>query len=609
MQFGRSITAAFAFLSVPCAIASAQVTQRVSVSTNSTQANFSSYYTRVSNDGRFVAFESMASNLVPNDTNNANDVFVRDRVLGTTERVTVSSTGAQANASGALFARSYLSISSDGRFVAFSNDAPNLAPNDTAGNLDVFLRDRQLGTTELISVNRTGTQGNGTSHDSWISDDGRYVAFSSYASNLVLGDTNGSCDVFVRDRQLGTTERISVNTIGVQGNSNSQYASMSPDGRYIAYNSYSTNLVTADTNGMPDVFLRDRQAGTTIRVSVTSGGGFEVNGASTSPSISANGRYVAFESQADNLVPGNDLNGASDAFVADILLGTVERVSVSNGGFEANAGIFNFQYPSPMISADGRYVTFWSASTNLTEDTNNAIDVFVHDRRNHSTERVSVNSHGLEGDVASMWPSISANGRFVAFASAANNFLIQDTNQDFDIYVHDRLDGTAITNVCVPGTNGTLPCPCNNPPSAPGHGCENSASTGGAVLSASGGAFLSSDDLVFTMTGGKPASACVLMEFPAAYTPGMVYGQGVHCTSGSSLVLYKQTSSGGSIKVPDYGRFDMPVTEISAFRGYPISPGQSWCYVVDYRDGTVLGGCPSRNTVNTTQTVQVTWAP
>ena len=284
--------------------------QRVSVASDGTAANDDSWNPNLSADGRFIAFASEASNLVPGDTNGASDIFVHDRQTGTTERVSVASDGTQANN------ESYDSaISDDGRYVAFSSDATNLVSGDTNGYTDVFVHDRQTGETERVSVASNGSQANNESQSPTISRDGRFVAFNSYASNLIPGGTNGTTDIFVHDRQTGTTERISIASDGSQANGGSSSAAISSDGHFVAFASYASNLVPDDTNSMQDIFLHDRQSGETIRVSIASDG-TQANNYSENPAVSEDGRYVAFVSQASNLVPG-DTNGHEDIFVKD----------------------------------------------------------------------------------------------------------------------------------------------------------------------------------------------------------------------------------------------------------------------------------------------------
>jgi Tol biopolymer transport system component len=284
-------------------------TNRVSVASNGTQGNGNSFASSISTDGRYVVFESFASNLVSGDTNGVEDVFVHDRQTGQTSRVSVASNGVQGNDP------SYTPfLSADGRYVAFASDANNLVSGDTnSSTADVFVRDLQTNQTSRVSVASSGTQGNDFSSSPSLSTDGRYVAFISEASNLVSGDTNGVADIFVHDRQTGQTSRVSVASSGTQGNSGSFAPYLSPDGRYVAFQSTASNLISGDTNNRDDVFVRDWQTGQTSRVSVASNG-TQGNGSSFNPSPSAAGHYVAFESFANNLVDG-DTNSVTDVFV------------------------------------------------------------------------------------------------------------------------------------------------------------------------------------------------------------------------------------------------------------------------------------------------------
>ncbi len=207
------------------------------------------------------------------------------------------------------------SISADGRYVGFSSSANNLVPGDTNGIDDAFVYDRQGGTIVRISVASDGTQGNGYSSGCQISADGNFASFSSSANNLVPGDTNGTLDIFVYDRQTDTIERISVASDGTQANSQSTGGSMSANGRFVGFASSASNLVPGDTNGTNDAFVYDRQTDTIQRVSLASDG-TQANSQSMAPSISSDGRFVGFSSWASNLVP-NDTNGVSDIFVYD----------------------------------------------------------------------------------------------------------------------------------------------------------------------------------------------------------------------------------------------------------------------------------------------------
>ena len=334
--------------------AQAAVAERVSVASDGTQGDgrSGSQYAfgpslAVSADGRYVAFESQATNLVTGDTNAVGDIFVRDRDTGTTTRVSVSSSDVQGNGD-----CSSPSISADGRYVAFNSAASNLVSGDTNARNDVFVRDRDTGVTTRVSLTSGGAQANGHSGYLSLSADGGHVAFASEATNLVSGDTNGWYDVFVRDLGGGVTTRVSVATGGAQANGPSGYPSLSADGGYVAFSSDATNLVAGDTNAKTDIFVRNRTGVSTTRVSVASSGTQAVLECDY-PCISADGRYVSFRSYAFNLVTG-DWNGIHDAFLHDRLNGTTELVSRSSDGSQYNDGIYN----PPTISADGRYVAF-----------------------------------------------------------------------------------------------------------------------------------------------------------------------------------------------------------------------------------------------------------
>ncbi|MCB8951867.1 MAG: PD40 domain-containing protein [Ardenticatenales bacterium] len=380
----------------------------------------------MSADGRYVAFTSDAGNLVNGDTNDETDIFVYDRQTRQISRVSVASDGAQANGISQLPA-----ISADGRYVAFVSAASNLVIGDTNW-FDVFVHDRQTGQTTLVSVASDGTQANDLSTATAISGDGRYVAFESKASNLVPNDTNGWDDIFVHDRQTGQTVRVSVASDGTQANGNSEKPAISADGRYVAFQSWATNLVDNDNNGIGDVFVHDRLTGETTRVSVASDG-TEANSLVYAPAISGNGQLVAFNTDASNLVD-NDTNNKVDVYVHDRQTGQTSRISVTSDGAEGDD-----HSHEPALSFDGRYVAFQSNATNLIDnDTNGVYDVFVHDRQTGQTIRVSLTYGGTEANGDSVLSSISADGRYVAFTSFASNLVRGDFNGYFDIFVRDR---------------------------------------------------------------------------------------------------------------------------------------------------------------------------
>jgi Tol biopolymer transport system component len=361
----------------------------------------------ISADGRFVVFASSAPDLVAVPWNGMWQIYLRDRGAGTTELISVTASGLPGNEGSGVDA----SINADGRYVAFASNASDLVSGDTNLNSDIFVRDRGTGVTERVSISGNGAQATGGSDESSISADGRYVAFTSWASNLVAGDTNASGDVFVRDREAGTTTRISIAPDGTQA-VNSRYPIISADGRYVAFVSSES---PEDYGG--SIFVRDRQAGATERVDLSTSGE-PANRKSSAPVISADGRYVAFTSSATNLVPG-DTSWTDDIFVRDRIAGTTERVTKATVG----EGIWHLS-----ISADGRYIAFDTAANMVPGDNNRYEDVFVHDRQLRTTVRASVNSSGFQGNGISYHPALSADGRFVAFQSAAYNLVPNDAN-------------------------------------------------------------------------------------------------------------------------------------------------------------------------------------
>ena len=268
------------------------------------------------------------------------------------------------------------------------------------------------------SVDTAGGDADAGSFVPSLSGDGRYVAFASNASDLVADDGNGTTDVFVRDLQTGATTRVSTNVQGGDANGHSDDAAISTDGRYAAFTSVASDLVAAGDNCCTDVFVRDLHAGTTMRLGTTSGTN-DLFSHSFNPTLSADGRFVAFESWASDLVPG-DNNGVVDVFVYDQQLGVMRRVSVDPAGRDANG----FSQDAS-ISADGRYVTFDSDANNLVRgDDDETKDVFVRDLLRGTTMRVSVAMKGDDPNGTSGLPSLSADGRFVAFQSDASNLVV-----------------------------------------------------------------------------------------------------------------------------------------------------------------------------------------
>lgn len=280
-------------------------TEKISVASDGTGGSSSSGSPSISADGRYVAFSSLAANLVPDDTNDANDIFVRDRETLTTTRVSVTSAGDQVEADDVWpIAFDGPAISGNGRYVAFTTNAATLVPDDENSTYDVFVHDRETGETSRVSLAEDGTEGDGESTAPVLSDDGRYVAFQSWASNLVPDDTNGQQDVFVRDLQTGQVGRVSVASDGSEANGYSEAPSISADGRFVAFDSYASNLVAGDSNALLDVFVRDTETGATSRLLV--GGSEATSEASWFPAVSGSGQFVAFASRTPNGTPAHD---------------------------------------------------------------------------------------------------------------------------------------------------------------------------------------------------------------------------------------------------------------------------------------------------------------
>ncbi len=231
------------------------ITTRVSVNSLGAQANVNSSRVSISEDGRYVAFASDADNLVNGDTNEASDIFRHDRITGETIRVSIASDGSEAIGGSSLIP----SISADGQIIAFESSARNLVDNDTTAQHDIFVRDVSTSQTTRVSSSTQGDEPNSNSFNSKISADGRVVSFESYANNLVEGDTNDFLDVFTHDRVTGITSRVSVSSQGVEGNGSSFYGhGISGDGRFVVFGSEASNLVYSDTNGFSDILLHDR---------------------------------------------------------------------------------------------------------------------------------------------------------------------------------------------------------------------------------------------------------------------------------------------------------------------------------------------------------------
>lgn len=421
---------------------------------------------------------------------------------GPTIRASVSSGGGQGNG-----ASSRPAVSADGRYIAFSSDADNLVGGDTNGARDIFVHDRVANTTQRVSIRTGGEQANGPSFAPAISDDGRIVAFYSLASNLVSGDTNGRADVFAHDRQTGQTslmsvvingtangdsrdpdisgdgryvvfassasnlvggdtnqaddifrwdrvalimERISVDSNGAQANNFSRNPAVNGNGQRIVFTSDAGNLVAGDGNFTADIFLRDTSTGITSRVSITDGGG-EANGTSWLPDISSGGQHIVFVSYATNLV-GNDNNGYADVFLRNTGTGRTHIISIATDGAQGNNAS-----EDPSVSADGRYVAFDSFATSLSPGTSPDLrKLFVRDRTTNTLLLASISTQGIIGNQGSREAALAANGRYVAYTSDATNLVANDTNQVADVFLHDFIGPPTLSVNFSAGAPGSI---------------------------------------------------------------------------------------------------------------------------------------------------------
>lgn len=482
----------------------AGTTTRV-LGTGGSQGGFSVDVYDISEDGTQVLFGTFSNNYVLNDTNDSTDLFVYNTQSGIIERVSVDSMGNEANG-----ASQTAQMDASGRYITFESKATNLDPNDSTSLKDVFLHDRQTGVTQLVNYtrlnnhqdslisavspciaaqsnmikigfrsahpmdfdediyglydifarnmnNNTTTRitnadlggpypvhaGVKSSLDPSSSNTGRYIAFSTNAQNLgfdpSLLEPDKNLDLIqsqiIRlDQQTGLVTPISLNISGKYSNSSSDEPSINSSGTLIGYSSYATDLVADDTNNLKDIFVSE-VSGQTYRVNVASDGS-ESNGLSIHPAIASQSRIIAFESSATNLVT-NDNNNRSDIFIHELDSAVTERVSISTLGVESDQ-----HSRSPAISQDGRYVVFENSSDVLvTGDTNNSQDIFMRDRQTNETVLVSLDDAGIQANGGSSHPDISANGRYVVFQTSANNLVQDDTNAQQDIYRKDMQTG------------------------------------------------------------------------------------------------------------------------------------------------------------------------
>lgn len=406
--------------------------ERVSVDAAGNQANGGSQDSDWSQEGSVLVFESGATNLVPGDTNDATDVFVKNLETGEVRLVSSAAEGTQGNDSSFDPA-----VSPDGSRVAFESDATNLVPGDTNGKTDIFVKTLATGAIERITTASNGSQSNDSSYwePQW-SPGGTRVAFTSEASNLVPGDTNNGVDLFVKTLSTGAMQRVNTNSAGGQGQRGAQDPAWSPDGTAIAFSTYAADLVPGDTNNTGDVFVKHLGSGA-IEIVSKSTTGSQANGFSGGPAWSPDGTRLAFTSSASNL-DASDTNGAFDIFVKTLTSGAVQRVSTSTSSTQANGRSVGAAW-----SPDGTRIAFSSDASDLVSgDTNGLDDVFIKDLASGTVWRVSTDVGGNQAtdadvnDYVSSWGGDwSPDGRQMVIHSNAGNLVPSDTNGSTDVFL------------------------------------------------------------------------------------------------------------------------------------------------------------------------------
>jgi Tol biopolymer transport system component len=482
-------------------------------------------------------------------------------------------------------------ISADGRYVAFLSVATNLVAGDTNDVPDVFVRDLMAGITTRASRSSLGVEANEWSSDPRISGDGRFVAFHSFASNLAPLDTNGDIDVFVHEIPTGVTTRESVNSLGAQGNEPSEYPSISHDGRFVAFSSRSSNFASPSST-LAQIYVRDRLLAQTS-VASSADGTVAVYGTSHSarPQISGDGHYVAFRSLASNLVAG-DTNGTYDVFVRDRLANETVRASVDSAGLVS--GVTSLD--GFAISADGLFVAFESWSDLVPADTNPDVNLFVHSVLTGQTTQVNVNNSGVPAHGYAKDPVLSADGRYVAFASNSSSLSNDDSDSSVDVYVRDRGE-ERVTPFCA-GDGSIAACPCGNV-GADRHGCASSFFAAGGYLGGYGVARVGADTFLLRaqlVTG----NVTLFYQGDAQDTPAIL-DDGISCVSGAIIRLGTQGNAGGQSTYPELG--DLPVS----VKGLIPAGGGTRYYQGWYRNANT-SFCPTATT-NRTNGLIVVWAP
>lgn len=401
----------------------------VSKNSSGTKGNSNSEMSDISLDGRYVVFQSQASNLVSGDTNNLYDIFLKDTMTNIVTRVSVDSSGSQSNGHS-----QDPKISGDGNFIVYMSGATNLVPNDTNGHADIFRYNTTTGITELVSVDESNNQADNGSGYPVVDTEGRFIAFITTSTNLSsVVDTNSVYDVVLKDMATGSATYLSQSDSGVLSNGQSSLPKISCDGRYIAFSSSATNLVSGDTNGKTDGFITDMLGTRTVaNFTLSANQNTYVN------DISCDGRYVLYTTTSSNEISG-DTNGKSDAFRYNRTNGLKDRVSIhENGSAPINDS------SGAALSADGRYAIFQSTRsnffTNSTDNNSNNFvnnDLFIRDMQ-ASSMRVLVVKADLQNPTAGTGSVAAFSGtNRVVYDTLGPLLVSNDTDNYYDVYTVD----------------------------------------------------------------------------------------------------------------------------------------------------------------------------
>lgn len=577
-------TAMLALVSISAAQGSTCSTIRGSLTSTGQECDAPILTALISRGGGYLAFTTGATNVVPNGPAHMVALYVRNLASGETRLVTALPPG-------------FFGFLPD---LAFSSDGNVLAYDVLINNHNqVFVYDWTSASSTLIFGS--------ASYDALaasISADGRFVA---YARALI---TVGIGQVYLYDRTLASEVLVSVNNSGVPGDDDSGMeheskalialstgTAVSDDGRYVAFSSIASNLGGAHPS-LSNVFVRDVAAATTFPVNVDVNGQ-PVGGNFAYPHMSGDGHSVSFASYqtSSELLPGVPAN-SRQAFVRNLTTGTTELLTVLPNGTPAPS---SSQLVAPVLSTNGRFAVFGSSAAGLVAGDGTGLDVFVRDRLAHTTEIVNRSTGGQQ--VAGIVPghSITGDGSTATFLSSSALVVPNDTNGVADVFVRSC---TIVPTAFCFGDGSGAACPCGNSGSL-GHGCQNSASTGGALLSATGQSSLSADTLTLTASGELPTALSIPSQGTTTISP-VFFGDGLRCTGGALKRLYEKNAVGGVVSVPQAG--DLSISARSAQLGDVIASGSTRYYYTYYRDpSTTFCATPPGNTWNVTNNLAVVW--